>query len=88
MKAEVQALALDITISREESVDNQTNNKEGQENMDWTVVEGEEHAFLDRLKMELEVGLLEDEDWNIVDLESENEKEQLSRRSCCMTLLL
>ena len=42
-------LALDITISREESAGKQTKHHEEQEDMDWMVVECEEHALLDRL---------------------------------------
>ena len=56
-------LVLDITISREEAV-KQTKHQEDQEEMDWAVVECEEHALLDRLQMELGIGLLEDEDWS------------------------
>jgi hypothetical protein len=65
-------LALDITISREERAVKQTNQQDDQEEMDWAVVEGEEHALLDRLQMELGIGLLEDEDWNMVELEPEH----------------
>ena len=66
-------LALDITISREERAVKQTNHQEEQEDMDWIVVECEEHALLDRLQMELGIELLEDEDWNMVELGSEHE---------------
>ena len=66
-------MALDITIYREERAVRQTRHQEGQEDMDWTVVECEEHALLDSLQMELGIGLLEDEDWNMVELGSEHE---------------
>jgi hypothetical protein len=65
-------LALDITISREEKAVKQTKHQDDQEEMDWAVVECEEHALLDRLQMELGIGLLEDEDWNMVELEPEH----------------
>ena len=66
-------LALDITISREERAGEQTKLHEEQEDMDWMAVESEEHALLDRLQIELGIELLEDEDWNMVELGSEHE---------------
>ena len=64
--------SLDITISREGSKGHQAMPQEKQEDMDWKVVEVSEHALLDQWQMELSIEVLDDGDWNMLDIELEH----------------
>ena len=64
--------ALDITIFREGTTGYQAMSQEYQEDMDWKVVELHEHALLDQWQMELGIGVLDDEDWKMMDIELEH----------------
>jgi hypothetical protein len=63
-------MSLEITMSRE-SLDSHKN-QEQHEVMDWSEVELGEHAMLENLQVSLGIGVLDEEDWKMIDMDSEH----------------